>query len=125
MSQYFEVQGVKFPADANPAEYMIDVVSGDRSKERDWAKVWLESDHRIQRMAELEKLNHEAADQPPVEDEYEFASPFLVQVSIVCERAFVQVSCRAVNANHSSGETSSTFQTSLHCIYVGEAVVAV
>jgi hypothetical protein len=93
MGSYFTDNGVPIPQNTNPAEFMIDVVSGDKSKNRDWAKVWLESPQRRDRMVELNEL---AKSKPEIssnqDDEYEFASPFLDQIKIVCERAFVQVS---------------------------------
>jgi hypothetical protein len=92
MGDYFKQQGVPVPKRVNPAEFMIDVVSGNQSKGRDWAKVWLESSQRVQRMDELAELNKVMEGSAPQgEDEYEFASSFKDQVVIVCERAFVQV----------------------------------
>ena len=94
MASYFQDQGVKVPSKTNPAEFMIDVVSGSASEGRDWAQVWLDSRQRQDRMQELEALNKEASEgaQPLREEDHEFASPFSVQVALVCERAFVQVS---------------------------------
>ena len=72
---------------------MIDVVSGDLSKDKDWAKVWLESKHRAARYQELEELNS-AVDSRPIsteEDAFEYAAPFSEQMKIVVERAFVQL----------------------------------
>lgn len=39
MKDYFARNGVKAKEDDNPAEFMIDVVSGSLSKGKDWAKV--------------------------------------------------------------------------------------
>lgn len=39
MKEYFARNGVKSHPDDNPAEFMIDVVSGSLSKGKDWAKV--------------------------------------------------------------------------------------
>jgi ATP-binding cassette subfamily G (WHITE) protein 2 (SNQ2) len=92
MGSYFTENGVSISQNTNPAEFMIDVVSGDKSEGRDWATIWLESPQRRDRMAELDELatskREVSANQG---DEYEFASPFSDQVKIVCERAFVQV----------------------------------
>lgn len=86
-------QGIPIPQNTNPAEFMIDVVSGDKSNGRDWAKVWLESSQRQDRMVELGELARSTSTMSgDPEGDYEFASSFLVQVMIVCERAFVQVS---------------------------------
>jgi ATP-binding cassette subfamily G (WHITE) protein 2 (SNQ2) len=94
MVGYFKDQGVKIPSKTNPAEFMIDVVSGSASKGRDWAQVWLDSAQRHERMHELDDLNKEATEGGDLlpEEDHEFASPFSTQVSLVCERAFVQVS---------------------------------
>ena len=92
MATYFMDQGVPIPPDTNPAEFMIDVVSGDKSKGRDWAKVWLESSDRQDRMAELDNLAGSTSEmKPDQDDDDEFASSFSDQVKVVCERAFVQV----------------------------------
>jgi ATP-binding cassette subfamily G (WHITE) protein 2 (SNQ2) len=92
MNDYFSNQGVPIPSTTNPAEFMIDVVSGSKSNGRDWAQVWLESQARADRMKELEELNSlNSETSPREEDNYEYASPFSAQVAIVCERAFVQV----------------------------------
>ena len=92
MGDYFAHQGVRFPASANPAEYMIDVVSGSLSKGQDWAQVWLDSPHRLQRMDELESLNKAVAAPPTnLEEQHEYATSFMTQVKLVCERASVQV----------------------------------
>jgi hypothetical protein len=115
MGAYFEEQGVDFPATENPAELMIEIVSGAKSNGRDWAKVWLESSHREKRMQELEELNHAPAEKPTEEDSYEFASPFFAQVSLVCERAFVQVCLVILTSLTSSfGVTRNTLSTNLH-----------
>jgi ATP-binding cassette subfamily G (WHITE) protein 2 (SNQ2) len=93
MGSYFNDNGVPIPQDTNPAEFMIDVVSGHKSKGRDWARIWLESSQRQDRMFELDEL---AKSKPEIssnqDDVYEFASSFSDQIKIVCERAFVQVS---------------------------------
>lgn len=92
MGSYFMDQGVPIPPNTNPAEFMIDVVSGNQSKGRDWARVWLESSHRGDRMAELDQLSKPISDVGShQDDDYEYASSFTDQVKIVCERAFVQV----------------------------------
>lgn len=93
MGSYFNDNGVPIPQDTNPAEFMIAVVSGDKSKGRDWARIWLESPQRRDRMVELDELAKSKTEiSSDQDDEYEFASPFSDQIKIVCERAFVQVS---------------------------------
>ena len=93
LSDYFSKQGVDIPRDVNPAERMIDIVSGDLSRGRDWNKVWLESEECEARFHELEQLKEschgeqEAAD----DDHYEFASTFSMQLKLVTKRASIQV----------------------------------
>jgi ATP-binding cassette subfamily G (WHITE) protein 2 (SNQ2) len=104
MSNYFAEHGATFPAHVNPAEYVIDVVSGSLSRGHDWSSVWINSPQRLQRMEELEELKKEsAAKAPPTQDDYEYASTFSTQVRIVCSRATVQVRDLTCGANVSSG----------------------
>jgi ABC-type multidrug transport system ATPase subunit len=56
MPEYFAAHGIPFPRDVNPAEYMIDVVSGEVSRERDWSEVWLNSEQHRFVVKELERL---------------------------------------------------------------------
>ncbi|KAK8853032.1 hypothetical protein IAR55_003733 [Kwoniella newhampshirensis] len=86
-------KGIEFPSTANPAEYMIDVVSGDLSRGRDWAEVWLQSEERQLRMQELEAVNVEAAKyyNPEDQDENEFAATTWTQMRIVGARASLQL----------------------------------
>lgn len=89
---YFAEQGVDFPTNANPAEHVIEVVSGSLSQGRDWPSVWVKSKQCQNRSQELETLKTESAETPDeANNEYEYASTFGTQVKIVCERAFVQV----------------------------------
>lgn len=94
LAEYFGEQGCPFPSDVNPAEFMIDVVSGSRSRDRDWAEIWLSSPQYAERMETLETLNNEAKDKPVHFEEDEYAATFGEQVRLVCERASVQVSLR-------------------------------
>jgi len=73
---------------------MIDVVSGDLSKGKDWAKVWAESDENKARMDELESLKKENQDKEreSKDDKYEYASTTAMQLRLVTKRASVQVS---------------------------------
>lgn len=72
---------------------MIDIVSGDLSKGRDWAQIWLESDECKERARELEELKKAGADNTAsVEgDEHEFASTNITQLKLVTKRASVQL----------------------------------
>lgn len=81
------------PDDVNPAERMIDIVSGDLSKGRDWAQVWLDSEERTQRMKELEELKTSSQGQrhETPDDEYEYASTTWTQLRLVTKRASIQL----------------------------------
>ncbi|OWZ67668.1 hypothetical protein AYX14_01471 [Cryptococcus neoformans] len=93
LTSYFEKQGVTIPKDVNPAERMIDIVSGDLSKGRDWAQVWLESDECKERARELEKLKEAGANNITIVEggEYEFASTNMTQLKLVTKRASIQL----------------------------------
>jgi len=73
---------------------MIDVVSGDLSKGRDWSKVWLESEECSQMMKDIEKLKEEYKHKklPERKDEgHEYASTKSAQLKLVTQRATVQL----------------------------------
>lgn len=92
LSDYFAANDVEIPKETNPAEFMIDVVSGELSKGRDWGKIWLESDNNKQMMEELGKLEKETkeGDERP-DDKYEYASTTGAQLKLVTKRASVQL----------------------------------
>ncbi|VEU23039.1 DEKNAAC104080 [Brettanomyces naardenensis] len=57
--RYFESHGARgCLSKENPAEYILDVIGAGAtaSSEKDWAKVWLESDEYIQAAQEIEQL---------------------------------------------------------------------
>ncbi|KAH8168298.1 ABC-2 type transporter domain-containing protein [Sarocladium implicatum] len=85
---YFARFGVPCPKDANPAEHMIDVVSGHLSQGKDWNEVWLSSPEHAAVETELERIITEAAAKPPgtVDDGHEFAASFWDQTKIVTHR---------------------------------------
>lgn len=77
----------------SPRRYMIDVVSGDASGGRDWAKVWLESENYQQVTEELGRLklvNKDVQIQNE-DDRYEYAASTMTQLKIVTARANVQI----------------------------------
>jgi energy-coupling factor transporter ATP-binding protein EcfA2 len=88
VKDYFARYGVPCPANVNPAEHMIDVVSGHLSQGRDWNQVWLESPEHTSASRELDNIISEAASKPPgtVDDGYEFAMPLWDQTKIVTQR---------------------------------------
>ena len=72
---------------------MIDVVSGQHSKGRDWSEVWLASPEHKKTSEELEHIIEEAASKPPgtVDDGQEFAAPLWDQIKIVTHRMNVSL----------------------------------
>ncbi|KAF3403640.1 Brefeldin A resistance protein [Penicillium rolfsii] len=86
MMDYFERNGVKCPPGSNPAEFMIDVVTG-RLSDRDWHKVWVQSPEHAHRVLELDHMIEEAKRQQVDEpDLSEFALPLWEQTKIVTRR---------------------------------------
>ena len=84
---------MKFPTNANPAEFMIDVVSGDLSKGRDWGEVWLKSEECTTMIREIEELKAEYRNQGEKreDDGHEYASMGVTQFRLVTKRASIQV----------------------------------
>lgn len=93
VKNYFAVRGAPCPEDANPAEHMIEVVSGSLSQGQDWNKVWLESPEHEQVTKELDRLIAEAAAKPAgyVDDGHAFAAPMWEQIKIVTHRMNVSI----------------------------------
>lgn len=85
---YFGRYGAPCPKDANPAEHMIDVVSGHLSQGKDWNKVWLESPEHDSVAKELDHIIDDAAAKPPgtVDDGHEFATSMWEQTKLVTHR---------------------------------------
>ncbi|KAG9240033.1 putative Brefeldin A resistance protein [Calycina marina] len=93
IKEYFAGYGAPCPKDANPAEHMIEVVSGALSKEKDWNKIWLDSSEHEAAMKELDKIISEAAAKEPgtEDDGYEFAMTIWQQTLLVTHRMNVAV----------------------------------
>ncbi|KAK4629104.1 ABC multidrug transporter H [Fulvia fulva] len=85
---YFGRYGAPCPTHANPAEHMIDVVSGSLSKGRDWNQVWLESPEYSNMNTELDRMVSDAASKPPgtTDDGHEFAMGLWDQIKLVTHR---------------------------------------
>ncbi|KAH7348031.1 multidrug resistance protein CDR2 [Pyrenochaeta sp. MPI-SDFR-AT-0127] len=89
---YFARHGVPCPREANPAEHMIEVVSGSLSRNLDWNKTWLESPEYAEMTKELDSLIADAAARPAgTSDGYAFAAPIWEQVKIVTHRMNVSL----------------------------------
>ncbi|KAJ5351965.1 hypothetical protein N7452_000939 [Penicillium brevicompactum] len=88
VKQYFADHGAPCPREANPAEHMIEVVSGSLSKGKDWNKVWLNSPEYENITQELDTLVADAAAKLPgtVDDGHQFAAPIWEQVKLVTHR---------------------------------------
>lgn len=88
VKNYFAGYGAPCPPEANPAEHMIDVVSGVLSQGRDWNQVWLESPEHAAVTRELDHIISDAQsrDVASHDDGHEFAMPLGEQVKIVTSR---------------------------------------
>lgn len=86
--EYFSRYDAPCPADANPAEHMIDVVSGYHPSGKDWHQVWLDSPEAANLNEELDKIISDAASKEPgtKDDGYEFATHFWTQTKLVTHR---------------------------------------
>ncbi|RAR08086.1 multidrug resistance protein CDR2 [Stemphylium lycopersici] len=93
VKDYFAGHGAPCPREANPAEHMIEVVSGSLAKGKDWNKTWLESQQYKNMTEELDNIIADAASRPPgtVDDGHEFAAPMWEQVKIVTHRMNVSL----------------------------------
>jgi ABC-type multidrug transport system ATPase subunit len=93
IKDYFARYGAPCPKDANPAEHMINVVTGTYSKDTDWHQVWLESPEHKYTIEELDRIINDAAAKPPgtVDDGFEFAMPMWEQIKTVTHRMNVSI----------------------------------
>lgn len=93
LKDYFSRNGAPCPADVNPADHMIDVVSGNvpQAAGVDWHQVWLDSPEYTSSLAELDRMAENAASKDLDEevDNNEFAVPLWPQVRIVTWRMTV------------------------------------
>lgn len=88
LKEYFARYGAPCPPTANPAEHMIDVVSGSLSQGRDWNQVWLASPEHENVVQELDHIISDAAAKEPgtVDDGHEFATTLWEQMKLVTRR---------------------------------------
>ncbi|KAL8765940.1 MAG: hypothetical protein Q9209_007137 [Squamulea sp. 1 TL-2023] len=88
LKDYFARNGAPCPKDVNPAEHMIDVVSGSASQGKDWNQIWLESPEHTNVSNEVDRINKAAASKPPgtIDDGHEFAMPLWMQIKLVTDR---------------------------------------
>ncbi|KAJ5751441.1 ABC-2 type transporter-domain-containing protein [Penicillium nucicola] len=88
IKSYFGRYGAVCPPGVNPAEYMIDVVSGTVCPGQEWHQTWLESPEHDRTTKELEHILEEVNAKPPVmqNDENEFATSLWEQTKLVTHR---------------------------------------
>ncbi|KAK5111516.1 hypothetical protein LTR85_011864 [Meristemomyces frigidus] len=88
VKDYFGRYDAPCPEASNPAEHMIDVVSGTLSQGRDWNQVWLDSPEHTAVEKELDQLIEDAASKPPgtLDDGREFATSLWEQTKLVTAR---------------------------------------
>ncbi|OAQ96906.1 hypothetical protein LLEC1_06533 [Akanthomyces lecanii] len=93
IQSYFGRYNAPCPAGVNPAEHMIDVVSGTLSKGRDWAEIWLASPEYEKMTQQLDAMIEDAASKPPgtIDDGHEFAAPLWEQTRLVTQRMNVSL----------------------------------
>jgi ABC-type multidrug transport system permease subunit/ABC-type multidrug transport system ATPase subunit len=91
IKQYFGRYDAPCPPGANPAEHMIDVVTGTHGK--DWHQVWLESPEAAQMQQELDNMITEAANKEAgtTDDGHEFATTLWTQTKLVTHRMNVSL----------------------------------
>ncbi|KAK3381978.1 ABC-2 type transporter-domain-containing protein [Podospora didyma] len=97
MSSYFERQsGITCPAEANPAEWMLEVIGAapGTTTDIDWHEAWRESPEYEATVQELQRLKADAKEVTPLTEDKgsyrEFAAPFHKQLLEVCYRVFQQ-----------------------------------
>lgn len=126
MHEYFANEGAVCPKDVNPAEFMIDVVSGHFSEDKDWGDIWENSENNQRVTEELDRIKAEFASRPVEfreEDHHEFASTTPTQLRLVLKRATIQVGFYYPGIGiftdllHSFGETPSTSRASSSCTF--------
>lgn len=88
IKDYFGRNGAPCPPNANPAEHMIDVVSGAASKDKDWHEVWKASPESAQMLSDIDNMVSDAAAKPPgtLDDGREFATTTWTQTVLVTQR---------------------------------------
>ncbi|OAL35003.1 hypothetical protein AYO20_05718 [Fonsecaea nubica] len=92
---YFEDNGArKCPPDANPAEYMLEVIgAGDPNyKGKDWGDVWEQSTNyraRSDEISEMIERRKNVEHSKNVRDDREYAMPLGTQTTAVVKRSFV------------------------------------
>ncbi|KAJ5423938.1 CDR ABC transporter [Penicillium cf. griseofulvum] len=84
--EYFGRYGAKCPPGVNPAEHMINVVSGLRDDGQDWNQIWLQSPEHEALSRELDTITEAAAPPSVQDDKREFAVSLWEQTKYVTQR---------------------------------------
>ncbi|KAI8318413.1 hypothetical protein GQ54DRAFT_266942 [Martensiomyces pterosporus] len=90
---YFERNGAeKCPTDANPAEYILNVV-GNKSSGIDWTQVWCDSEEKTTALSEIDRINrlkqeHGEHDED-VDNSRKYARLLPYQLQLVTRRMFL------------------------------------
>lgn len=108
--RYFEENGGhKCPPDANPAEYMLEVIgAGDPNyKGKDWADVWEQSKNykaRSDEIADMIEKRKSIEHSENIRDDREYAMPLTTQTRAVVRRSFIAfwVSHTTTTSRHAS-----------------------
>ena len=89
LKEYFARNDAACPSDANPAEHMIDVVSGNLSKGKNWSEIWRSSPEHEKVNRQLDEIISDAAGKEPgtTDDGFEFATSMWTQIVLVSKRA--------------------------------------
>lgn len=93
--KYFESNGgQKCPPDANPAEWMLDVIGAGNPdyKGQDWGDTWASSKQFEAQSREINDLNEKRRNvehSKNIQDDREYAMPLATQINAVVRRAFV------------------------------------
>ena len=93
IKEYLSRNGAACPPDANPAEHMIEVVTGAGGKDKDWNRIWLESDEHARLSSEIDSMVFHAASNPTTvnDDTNEFAASIWTQTKLVTQRMNVSL----------------------------------
>lgn len=95
LTGYFERNGSHpCPADANPAEWMLEVIGAAPGavSTRDWPQVWMDSPERVAVRQELDDMQRELGQNTSSQSVGydEFAMPFTYQFKVCLKRVFEQ-----------------------------------
>ncbi|KAI9737755.1 MAG: hypothetical protein M1834_009123 [Cirrosporium novae-zelandiae] len=90
---YFARNGAPCGGNVNPAEHIVDVVSGQSGNGVDWNKIWLESPEYHAVVSELARLKEEALSKPStvISDGSDFATSLSTQLRLLIHRQQVVI----------------------------------